>query len=140
MNSRNLLKGTFLVLISLAFGLGSPNYSFGSLERAGPGLFPLLVSGLLFAVGVAIVVRALLTERVPLEGNVNNIAIVLTSLAGFALISEHLNMIAGIVFLVFCSGFAGSSYSIVRNVKIAAVLIAIAFAFHQLLGLQLPLY
>ncbi len=49
-------------------------------------------------------------------------------------------MIAGIVFLVFCSGFAGTSYSVVRNVKIAAVLIAVAFAFQKLLGLSLPLY
>lgn len=51
-----------------------------------------------------------------------------------------MNMIAGIVFLVFCSGFAGTSYSWKRNLKIAAVLVAIAFAFQKLLGVSLPLY
>jgi hypothetical protein len=49
-------------------------------------------------------------------------------------------MILGIVFLVFCSSFAGTSYSITRNLKISAGLIAVAFAFRHLLGLQLPLF
>jgi len=49
-------------------------------------------------------------------------------------------MIAGIVFMVFCASFAGTSYSVVRNLIISAGLLAIAFAFQKLLGLQLPLY
>ena len=39
----------------------------------------------------------------------------------------------------FIAGFAGSSYSVVRNLKICAGLLAIAFAFQKLLGLNLPL-
>jgi hypothetical protein len=49
-------------------------------------------------------------------------------------------MIVGIVFLVFCVSFAGTSYSVARNLKICAGLIAIAFVFRYLLGLQLPLF
>jgi hypothetical protein len=49
-------------------------------------------------------------------------------------------MIAGIIFMVFCAAMAGTSYSVVRNLKIAGVLIAVAFAFQKFLGLQLPLY
>ena len=57
------------------------------------------------------------------------------------MISEHLNMIVGIVFMVFCVSFAGtSSYSVMRNLKISAGLIAVAFAFQKLLGFNLPLY
>ena len=125
---------------SLVFGLWSRNYQFGQFSRAGPGLFPLLVSCLLFLIGLITVVRAHFIKRVHLEFNVKNIAVVLASLCGFALISEHLNMIAGIVFLVFCSTYAGTSYSVVRNLKISAGLIAIAFALQKLLGLNLPLY
>jgi hypothetical protein len=140
MNNRNLVKGVFLIAISLAFGLGSLRYPTGGFERAGPGLFPLLVSSLLFLLGAAIVVRSLASERLQIDFNLKNIAIILLSLCGFALISEHLNMIAGIAFLVFCASFAGTSYSVVRNLKIAGVLIAVAFAFQKLLGVQLPLY
>ncbi|HUH92056.1 MAG TPA: tripartite tricarboxylate transporter TctB family protein [Casimicrobiaceae bacterium] len=140
MNNRNLLKGLFLIAIALAFGLGSLRYPMGTFARAGPGLFPLLVSLLLVLVGLTIVVRSLLSERVAMAFTVRNIALVTASLVGFALISEYVDMIAGIVFMVFCASLAGTSYSIARNLKIVAVLVAVALIFEKFLGLQLPLY
>src|SRR5689334_4377879 len=100
MNNRKLLQGLFVIAIALAFGLGSLGYPMGTLARAGPGLFPLLVSSILCLLGIATVIRALLTERVPLNFKLRNIAIILLSLCGFALISEYVNMIVGIVFMV----------------------------------------
>jgi hypothetical protein len=126
--------------IALVFGLGSLNYNIGHFSRAGPGLFPLLVSCLVFLIGLISVVRSRFVEVVPLNYNLKNIALVMSGLCGFALISQHLNMILGIVFLVFCVSFAGTSYSVVRNFKISVGLIVIAFAFQKLLGLQLPLF
>ena len=141
MNDRNLIRGLFLMAISMAFGLVSLRYPMGEFSRAGPGLFPLMVSCLLFLIGVFTVVRSRFVERVHLALNLKNIAIILASLAGFALISEHVNMIAGIVFMVFCASIAGtSSYSVMRNLKIAAGLVAVALAFQKLLGFNLPLY
>ena len=140
MNDRNLVRGVFLIAISLAFGLVSLRYPTGQFSRAGPGLFPLLVSCLLLLIGLITVVRSRFVERVHLDFKMKNIAIILASLCGFALISEHLNMIAGIVFMVFCASFAGTLYSVVRNLKVSAGLIAFAFAFQKLLGLNLPLY
>ena len=127
--------------ISLAFGVASLRYPIGHFSRAGPGLFPLLVSCLLFLIGLITVVRSRFIERVPLDFKMKNIAIILLSLCGFAVISEHLNMIAGIVFMVFCASFAGTAaYSVVRNLKISGGLIAIALVFQKLLGFDLPLY
>jgi len=126
--------------ISLAFGLQSLRYPIGGFSRAGPGLFPLMMSCLLLLIGVITVVRSHFVERVRLDFQVRNIAIILASLCGFALVSRFLNMTAGIAFMVFCASFAGSSYSVVRNLKIAAGLIAVAFAFQKLLGFNLPLY
>ena len=140
MNNRNLLKGLFLIAIALAFGLGALRYPMGGFGRAGPGLFPLLVSGLLLLLGIAAVVRALLVDRVPLVFKPRNIAIILASLCGFALVSEYVNMIAGIIFMVFCATIAGSNYSVMRNIKICAGLLAVALVFWKVLGLQLPLY
>ena len=65
---------------------------------------------------------------------------VVGTLIGFALISEYVNMILGIIFMVFVAALAGTNYSVVRNVKIAGALIAVAFVFQKGLGLQLPLY
>jgi len=126
--------------ISLAFGLVSLRYPMGQFSRAGPCLFPFMVSCLLFLIGLITVVRSRFVERVHLDFKMKNIAFILSSLCGFALISEHLNMIVGILFMVFCASFAGTSYSVVRNLKVSAGLIAFAFAFQKLLGLNLPLY
>jgi len=126
--------------IALAFGLTALRYPIGDLSRAGPGLFPVMVSSLLLLIGVSTVVRSFFVEPVRLELHFKNIALILGSLCGFALISMYLDMVAGIVFMVFCSAFAGSSNSWVRNVKISAGLIAMAFALQKLLGLNLPLF
>jgi hypothetical protein len=141
MNDRNLLRGLFLVAISLSFGLAALRYPIGQFSRAGPGLFPLMVSSLLLLIGLVTVLRSRLVERLPLDINFKNIAIVLASLCGFAVISKFVNMIAGIAFMVFIASFAGKAkYSVLRNIKISAGLIAVALAFQKLLGFNLPLY
>lgn len=140
MNDLNLVRGLVLVAISLAFGLQSLRYPIGEFSQAGAGLFPLMVSCLLLLIGVITVVRSHFIERVRLDLQMKNIAVILASLCGFAVISHILNMTAGIAFMVFCASFAGtSSYSVMRNLKIAAGLIAVAFAFQKLLGFNLPL-
>lgn len=138
--NRNLVRGIFLVAISLAFGLTALRYPIGDFSRAGPGLFPALISGFLLIIGVATVIRSFHVERVRLDINLRNIAIILGSLCGLALISTYLNMVLGIIFMVFFSTLAGSTYSWWRNVKICAGLLLMALALQKLLGLNLPLY
>ncbi len=140
MNDRNLVRGLFLAAISLAFGLGALHYPTGDLSRAGPGLFPLMVSGLLFVIAVITIVRSRFVEPLPLNFSPKNIALIMLALCGFALVSLYVNMIAGIVFMVFVASLAGTSYSWKRNLQISAGLIVIAFGFQKLLGLNLPLY
>ena len=140
MNDRNLVRGLFLAAISLAFGLGALRYPIGDFSRGGAGLFPLLVSCLLFLIAAAIIVRSRFVKPEPLNFNLKNIGLLLLALCGFALISRFLDMAAGIVFMVFVGSLAGTSYSWTRNLKIAAGLIVVAFGFQQLLGLNLPLF
>ena len=139
MNNRNFVRGLFLIVFALIFGGVATTYPLGTLSRSGAGMFPLLISGCLALIGLITVIRSRYVEPVPLSYSVKNIAIILASLCGFVLISHFLNMLLGIVFLVFCSTLAGTSYSVVRNVKISVGLIAVAFAFKHLLGLGLPI-
>jgi hypothetical protein len=140
MNDRELLRGLLLIAVALLFGLQSLRYSIGSVVLPGPGLFPLLVSCLLFVGGLTILIGSRFTQRVRLSFDFKNIGLIIASIVGFAVVSEFVNMIAGIVFAVFCASFAASSYSILRNVQISAGLVAIALALQKLLGFSLPLY
>ncbi len=133
------LRGLFLVLISALFGFSSLDYKIGQFSKAGPGLFPLVISSMLFLIGLAMVIKSRFIASEPLHFSPKKISIIIISLCGFAVLSSYLNMTAGIFFLVFVSTYAGQNYSPVRNVKIFVGLWLIAFAFKQFLGLNLPL-
>jgi hypothetical protein len=138
---RNLARGIFLVAIALLFGItAAVNYPIGDFARAGPGLFPVLISALLLLVGIATLVRAHFTDKVPLTFSGRNIGLILGSLCAFAIVSEFVNMTIGIIAMVFLATVAGTNYSVVRNIKISVGLVAIAFVFAKFLGLNLPLY
>ncbi|ALV08216.1 tripartite tricarboxylate transporter TctB family protein [Roseateles depolymerans] len=137
--NRHLARGLFLALVALGFGLGSFRYTIGRLDHAGPGLFPLAISVMLLLVALATMARALVEPSERLELKVSNIGLILGSLCAFALVSKLVNMSAGIVVMVFLATAAGRDYSWLRNVKISAGLLAIAFGFQKLLGLNLPL-
>ena len=139
MKNQNLLRGLLLMAIALAFGLGAFRYRIGTFGKAGPGLFPLMISILLFAIGVIAVVRARFVDAVPMRFPLRTFSLILLSLIGFATVSRFVNMTAGIVFMVFCASFAGHSFSTIRNLKIAAGMLVVAFAMQKLLGLDLPL-
>lgn len=140
MNNVNLVRGLFLMAISLAFGLSSLRYPIGDFSRAGPGLFPLMVSSILFLIGLAASIRSHFVERDPMHFNFKNIAIIIGSLCAFSLVSHFVNMIVGIIAMVFLAAFAGSSYSVARNLKVSLGLVLVALAFQKLLGFNLPLY
>lgn len=141
MIDRNLVRGLVLAALALGFGLGAFRYPIRDFAHAGPGLFPLLVSSLLGIVAVVTIVRARFVAPEPLAFKPRNIALLMAALCSFALASKLLhNMVAGIVLMTFIAGFAASSRSWRRDLKVAAGLVAIAFGFQQLLHLNLPLY
>jgi hypothetical protein len=125
--------------VAVFFGVQASTYHLGALAKAGAGLFPLMISGAVGLIGLVMLVQARFEQAVPMNFNLKNIAIIIVSLVGFVLMAHHLNVLIAIFYLVFVSGFAGSDYSVQRNLKISAVLMGIAAGFHYLLGLNLPL-
>ncbi|AZY48407.1 tripartite tricarboxylate transporter TctB [Bordetella avium] len=139
LNNRIVVRGLFIMLIGIVFGGTALRYPIGTLGRFGPGLFPLIVSGLLVLIGITTIVRARFAAPETLDYNIKNIVIVLSALIAFVLVSHFINMLLGIACLVFISTLAGTSYSVVRNLKITVGLCAVAFGFKYFLGLSLPL-
>ncbi len=138
--NRNLVRALLLAVVALGFGAGSFRYSIGDLSDAGPGLFPLMISGLLLAVAVMMIIRSRYEISVPLRIELTRISFVLGGLVGFVLVSKAVGMLGGIVALVFITALAGTSYSWRRNLQVSIALIAVAFALQTLLGLNVGLY
>lgn len=59
MTSKKILTGVIFIAVGCFFFYLSLSYSLGSVVAMGPGYFPMLISGLLALVGVAIVVKEL---------------------------------------------------------------------------------
>lgn len=138
--NQNVGKGFLLIAVSMFFLLQAPRLTIGSLSRPGPGLFPVMVaSGLLF-LAIVMIVRSRLIEAIPLDFHFKNIALIAGALLSFALVTEFVNMLAGIVVMAFIACYASDDFSIRRTAVIAAALCLMAFAMKKFLGVQLPLY
>jgi hypothetical protein len=140
MVNQNTGRGLLLAAVALVFLLQAPRYTIGSLSRPGPGLFPLIVASLLLLIGIVIVARSYFLAPAPFDFHFRNIALIAAALIGFALISEYVNMLAGIAFMTTVASLASEDFSIPRTATIAAALCLIAFAMKRFLGVQLPLY
>lgn len=138
--NQNVGRGLLLAAVALFFLVQTPSLTIGSLSRPGPGLFPLMVASLLLTIGLVILVRSRFIEAVPFDFHFRNIALVAASLLCFAVISEYVNMFAGIAVMATMVSFASDDFSIRRAATIAGVLCLVAFAMKRLLGVQLPLY
>lgn len=140
MVNQNTGRGLLLAAVALLFLFQAPGYTIGCLSRPRPGLFPVIVAGILLIIGIAIVVRSHFSEAVPLDFRVRNIALVAGGIVGFALVSEYVNMLAGIAVMVTMASLASDDFSIPRTAVIIVALCLVAFAMQKGLGVQLPLY
>jgi hypothetical protein len=140
MINQNTGRGLLLAAVALLFLVQAPHYNIGNLTRPGPGLFPIIVAGLLLFIAVVMVLRSQFIEAVPLDARVRNIALIAGSLISFALVSEFVNMLAGIAVMTSIACFASEDFSIPRTGVIIVALCLIAVAMWKGLGVQLPLY
>jgi hypothetical protein len=116
MANTNLVRGLFLMAVALFFASNALRYPVGDMARSGAGML-----------------------AVPLYFNIKNIALILGSLVLFFVASRFVNMLLGIVLMVFVVGFAAQTYSWKRNVQISIGLTAVALIFERILGLNLRL-
>ena len=137
--NQKVMRGLALIAVALFFGVQASRLQLGTFARAGAGMFPLMISGVVALIGVVMLVQARFEAPEPMGFDMKNIAIIMAALIGFVLIAKYLNVLVAIVFLVFVSGLAGIKYDAVRNVKISIALMIMAAIFHYLLGLNLPL-
>src|SRR5436305_14393163 len=65
-NAKDLLAGGLFLVFGAAFLVLAQNYPLGSARRMGPAYFPVVLSLILIAVGLATMLRALLVASPPI--------------------------------------------------------------------------
>src|SRR5262249_13964174 len=121
-------RGLLLAAVALFFLVQAPRYPIGSLNRPGPGWFPIIIAAILLVIGIAIVVRSHFSAAIPLDFRFRNIMLIAASLVSFTLVSEYVNMFAGIAVMVTMASFASDDFSIPRTAAIVVGLCLIALA------------
>lgn len=141
--TKDLLAG----LMFCAFGIGAAiiayGYEFGSPARMGSGFFPVVVGALVAAMGLILVVRAIIWPQgsepiahIPLRP----FLFISVAIIAFGLLIEDAGLVAALAALIVVARFAGREGSFPELTLMVAVLIAIAVAiFIYGLGIRLPL-
>jgi len=142
-NRQELAVGAIFVAIGLLFGgLTLIDLDIGVARRMGPGYFPIVLSGLLIVIGVAVAVRgARLPEvrlaPVPWRG----IAFLLPLPVFFGLTVSGLGLVPVIAASTFVAAFASPRMTLALALALAAGLaVGCAVIFHYALGLPIPLF
>jgi hypothetical protein len=138
-NVKDVGAGVIFIAIGLLFGAGALNLSIGTALRMGPGYFPLVLSGLLVALGLAIVVYGLghsATGRlvVPWRGLVP----ILGAPVVFGLTVRGLGLAPALALVALLSAFGSRRMSVWLAVALTVGLTAFCVLVFSL-GLGLPL-
>ena len=120
----------------------SQQYAMGTMHKMGPALFPVLVSGLLAALGLIISARSFAIDGPPVpQFYLRPIALSLLAIALFGVALAYLGLLAAIAILVIVSAFASDETRPLETLGLVAVLIVFSVVvFVWLLGLPIPLW
>jgi Tripartite tricarboxylate transporter TctB family len=145
----DLLAGGLFILLGLAFAVGGSTYDVGSALRMGPGYVPILLGGILAALGLAIVAKAFVggdqharevldQERGPIPWS--QAALLVAAVVFFGATVRGLGLAPALFVATFLAALAGRGTGLVRALVIAAGLTGLCLVvFVGLLQLRLPL-
>lgn len=149
MSSRVNLKDTASAAICILIGgffavQALRTLPLGSAARMGPGYFPLLIGGLLVALGLMLLVRALRTDNTPAAGDwapLRGVVAILGAPIAFGLTVQPFGLVPALFLTVLVSTFASPQLGLRRAVVVSVLLTGFcALLFSAGLGITFPLF
>ena len=122
--------------------LAARGYSSGTAGKMGPGYFPLLLGGLLAALGAILIARSLVLSGEPVARfHIVPLAVIATAVCLFGVMIEPLGLVLSLAVLTLLSAFAGAQFRLLETVGLAAALIVFSVGvFVYALGLPLNIW
>jgi hypothetical protein len=125
---------------TLALIMGG-NLAVGTAVRMGPGYVPRMLSYILIALGVAIVVRAIIVADDAIERfRWKPITMITIGVVVFAALFERAGLAPALVALIFLSALGGQEFKLVETILACLVLIALCVVIFKLgLGMNISI-
>jgi hypothetical protein len=134
--------GILFIAVGIAFVVLASGYRIGTPARMGPGFFPIVLGGILVALGLSLSIPALIRDGEPLPRlGLRPLLAVLVAIVVFALLLQPLGFVLSAVALVLIGGFADPELRRLESVGLALLLTAFSVAiFVVMLGLPFNLW
>jgi putative tricarboxylic transport membrane protein len=134
--------GVIFVAIGVAFMLLAQEYRIGTAARMGPGYFPTLLGGFLAAIGLSLVVPALIRDGAPFPSlHLRPLLAVLVGIAVFAVLFQPLGFVLSLAALIVIASLADPDLRLVEIACLTVFLVTFAvLVFVLLLGLPFNLW
>jgi hypothetical protein len=122
--------------------LAARGYSLGAAGKMGPGYFPLLLGGVLAALGIILILRSLVLDGAPLPRfHVAPLAVIAIAVCLFGALIEPLGLVVALAVLTILSAWAGPQFRFSETVVLTLALIVFSIGvFAYALGLPLSLW
>jgi Tripartite tricarboxylate transporter TctB family len=122
--------------------LAARGYSLGSAGKMGPGYFPLLLGGVLAALGVILIARSIAIAGEPLARfHVLPLVVVAAAVCLFGVMVEPLGLVASLAVLTMLSAAAGRPFRPLEAAALTVALIAFSIGvFVYALGLPFNIW
>lgn len=138
-NRKDLSAGLIFILIAVFFGVQASDLAMGTRLRLGPGVFPLILAGLLALLGIIIIIRGLKeadtpSHPVPWRG----LALVSAAPVVFGLTARGLGFVPSIILVILLTAFASRRMKPLLAVALAGGLTVFCVGLFYY-GLRLPL-
>jgi len=124
----------------LALYMGS-NLAIGTAIRMGPGYVPRMLSYILIAIGIAIIVRTILSPGERIERfRWKPTTMITIGVVVFAMLFERAGLAPALVCLIFLAALGGQEFKVVETILACAVLIALCIGIFKLgLGMNISI-
>lgn len=139
-NQKDFYSGLLFILFGAAFMWIAQDYAFGTARRMGPAFFPVILSGILIAIGIAIAVRGVAVSEEPMRGfTLKGLVLVIVGTLLFGFLVRTAGVPVATAALVAVSAFASQRFNWKPTLVLAiglAVFCVVVFIYA--LGLPMP--
>lgn len=136
---QDLIAGLLTIAFALLILFEASHYSFGTLFRMGPGLFPIGLAGLIFILGVALALQSLRRRKAghAVEIRLRPVVMIGAGVILFALLFERFGIAPATLALVLVSTLAEPQWRPWRALAVAVTMTLFVYVVFILI-LQMP--